>query len=108
MESTGNMDRAVHYYKEAKDHFSLVRVLCFQQNLSQASEIASATGDRAACYHLARQYEAMGKISEAVHFFSRAQAYGTAVRICKVDYVKCCIAVSLVLLCGYFKIKYVQ
>ncbi|XP_021936986.1 intraflagellar transport protein 140 homolog isoform X3 [Zootermopsis nevadensis] len=83
MESTGNMDRAVHYYKEAKDHFSLVRVLCFQQNLSQASEIASATGDRAACYHLARQYEAMGKISEAIHFFSRAQAYGTAVRICK-------------------------
>ncbi|XP_069684990.1 intraflagellar transport protein 140 homolog [Periplaneta americana] len=83
MESTGNMDQAVQYYEEAQDYFSLVRVLCFQENLQRASEIASATGDKAACYHLARQYEAMGKISEAVHFFSRAQAYGNAVRICK-------------------------
>lgn len=84
MESIGNMDQAVQYYEEAKDYFSLVRVLCFQENLPRASEIASATGDRAACYHLARQYEAMGKINEAIHFFSRAQAYGNAIRICKV------------------------
>lgn len=87
MESTGNMDQALHYYEEAKDYFSLVRVLCFQENLARASEVASATGDRAACYHLARQYEAMGKINEAVGFFSRARAYGNAVRICKVGQV---------------------
>ena len=84
MESTGDMDQAVQYYEEAQDYYSLVRVLCFQENLVRASEIASATGDKAACYFLARQNETMGKISEAVHFFSRAQAYSNAIRICRV------------------------
>ena len=40
--------------------------------------------DRAACYHLARQYENSDNIKEAIHFFSRAQAYGNAIRLCKV------------------------
>ncbi|KAJ9573631.1 hypothetical protein L9F63_008972, partial [Diploptera punctata] len=83
MESVGDMDQAVHYYEEAQDYYSLVRVLCFQENLVRASEIASTTGDRAACYFLARQNETMGKISEAVHFYSRAKAYSNAIRICR-------------------------
>ena len=99
MESIGDMDQAVQYYEEAKDYFSLVRVLCFKENLPQASEIASATGDRAACYHLARQYEAMAQINEAIHFFSRAQAYGNAIRICKVWHVKKFYASSFLYFC---------
>lgn len=38
---------------------------------------------RAACYHLARQYENVAQVKEAIHFFTRAQAYGNAIRICK-------------------------
>ncbi|RXG62142.1 Intraflagellar transport protein [Armadillidium vulgare] len=33
--------------------------------------------------HLARQYENVDQVKEAIHFFSRAQAYGNAIRICK-------------------------
>ena len=87
MESSGDMDQAVQYYEEAKDYYSLVRVLCFQENLVRASEIASTTGDKAACYFLARHCDTLGKISEAVHFYSRAQAYSNAIRICKVSLI---------------------
>ena len=38
---------------------------------------------RSACYHLARQYENIDNIAEAIHFFTRAQAYSNAIRICK-------------------------
>ncbi|KAK7788798.1 hypothetical protein R5R35_010909 [Gryllus longicercus] len=83
MESTGQMDLALQFYEEAQDYFSLVRVLCFQHDIEKAAEVASSSGDRAACYHLARHYEADGRISDAIHFFTRAEAYSNAVRICK-------------------------
>lgn len=50
----------------------------------KASEIASDTGDRAASYHLARYYEGHDDIKQAVHFYTRAQAYNNAIRLCKV------------------------
>lgn len=40
-------------------------------------------GDRAASYHLARHYEGHD-IKQAVHFYTRAQAYNNAIRLCKV------------------------
>ena len=55
--------------------------------LLQASEICNDTGDRAACYHLARQLENQDHIKEAIHFFQRAEAYGNAIRLCKVGFV---------------------
>ena len=83
MESTGEMESALHFYTLAKDYLSLVRVHCYCDNLDKAAEIASQTGDRSACYHLARQYENIDNIPEAIHFFTRAQAYSNAIRICK-------------------------
>lgn len=52
----------------------------------QASEIANDTGDRAASYHLARHYEGHDDIKQAVHFYTRAQAYNNAIRLCKVKF----------------------
>ncbi|KAB7493708.1 Intraflagellar transport protein [Armadillidium nasatum] len=83
LESTGEMETALQFYEAAGDHLSLVRVYCYCNNLDKAADIANATGDRAACYHLARQYENVDQVKEAIHFFSRAQAYGNAIRICK-------------------------
>uniref|UniRef100_A0A673Y600 Intraflagellar transport 140 n=1 Tax=Salmo trutta TaxID=8032 RepID=A0A673Y600_SALTR len=51
--------------------------------ISQASEIANETGNRAASYHLARQYESQEEIKQSVHFYTRAQAYNNAIRLCK-------------------------
>ncbi|XP_050709384.1 intraflagellar transport protein 140 homolog [Eriocheir sinensis] len=83
LESTSEMETALQFYEAAHDHLSLVRVYCYCNNLQKAADIANETGDRAACYHLARQYENVAQVKEAIHFFTRAQAYGNAIRICK-------------------------
>uniref|UniRef100_H2Z485 Intraflagellar transport protein 140 homolog n=1 Tax=Ciona savignyi TaxID=51511 RepID=H2Z485_CIOSA len=83
MESTGEMDVALKFYQQAADPLSLVRVYCYCGNLDKAAEVANETGDRAACYHLARQFENNDEIKQAIHFFTRAMAFGNAIRICK-------------------------
>ncbi|NWR42554.1 IF140 protein, partial [Regulus satrapa] len=110
LESQSDMESALKYYALAQDYFSLVRVHCFQGNIQkvrqpastfipgaawtqskavqfplQAAEIASETGSGAASYHLARQYESQEDVKQAVHFYSRAQAFNNAIRLCKAN-----------------------
>lgn len=74
IESTGDMDSALKIYLKADDWFSQVRILCFLGQLSKAESVARLSGDKSACYHLARHYENIGKIPEAIqvnrNFFS--------------------------------------
>lgn len=86
LESQADMDAALCYYEKAQDYLSLVRVHCYLGNIQKASEIANETGNRAASYHLARQYEGHQEVKQAVHFYTRAQAYNNAIRLCKVNY----------------------
>ncbi|XP_061563720.1 intraflagellar transport protein 140 homolog [Cololabis saira] len=83
LESQSDMDSALHFYESAQDFLSLVRVHCYMGNIQEASQIANDTGDRAASYHLARHYESHDDIKQAVHFYTRAQAYNNAIRLCK-------------------------
>ncbi|XP_069726134.1 intraflagellar transport protein 140 homolog [Phaenicophaeus curvirostris] len=83
LESQSDMESALKYYALAQDYFSLVRVHCFQGNIQKAAEIANETGNWAASYHLARQYESQDEIKQAVHFYTRAQAFNNAIRLCK-------------------------
>ncbi|XP_035001907.2 intraflagellar transport protein 140 homolog isoform X2 [Hippoglossus stenolepis] len=83
LESQSDMDSALHFYECAQDYLSLVRVHCYMGNIQKASAIANDTGDRAASYHLARHYEGHDDIKQAVHFYTRAQAYNNAIRLCK-------------------------
>ncbi|XP_078096576.1 intraflagellar transport protein 140 homolog isoform X2 [Mustelus asterias] len=83
LESQADMDSALKYYEKAQDYLSLVRVHCYLGNIQKASEIANETGNHAASYHLARQYEARDDVKQAIHFYTRAQAYNNAIRLCK-------------------------
>ncbi|KAG8557746.1 hypothetical protein GDO81_016722 [Engystomops pustulosus] len=83
LESQSDLDTALKYYELAQDYLSLVRVHCFLRNIQKAAEIANETGNLAASYHLARQYESQGDLKQAVHFYTRAQAYNNAIRLCK-------------------------
>ncbi|XP_030625080.1 intraflagellar transport protein 140 homolog [Chanos chanos] len=83
LESQSEMESALCYYDKAQDYLSLVRVHCYLGNIQKAAEIANETGNRAASYHLARQYEAQDEIDQSVHFYTRAQAYNNAIRLCK-------------------------
>jgi intraflagellar transport protein 140 len=80
------MEAALSFYEKAADTLSLVRVQCYCEKYDVAAKIASDTGDKAACYHLARQLENTDNLTQAIHFFSKAQAYGNAIRLCKVSY----------------------
>ncbi|XP_008144599.2 intraflagellar transport protein 140 homolog [Eptesicus fuscus] len=83
LESQAEMDAALRYYELTQDYFSLVRIHCFQGNIQKAAEIANETGNWAASYHLARQYESQEDVRQAVHFYTRAQAFNNAIRLCK-------------------------
>ncbi|KAM4819952.1 intraflagellar transport protein 140 homolog [Thomomys bottae] len=83
LESQAEMSSALHYYELAQDYFSLVRIHCFQGNIQKAAEIANETGNWAASYHLARQYESQEEVRQAVYFYARAQAFNNAIRLCK-------------------------
>ncbi|XP_044159279.1 intraflagellar transport protein 140 homolog isoform X3 [Bufo gargarizans] len=83
LESQSDLDTALKYYELAQDYLSLVRVHCYLRNIQKAAEIANETGNLAASYHLARQYESQGDLKQAVHFYTRAQAYNNAIRLCK-------------------------
>jgi intraflagellar transport protein 140 len=83
IESTGDMESAFKIYQKSEDYFSQVRILCFLGQISRADSIARNSGDKSACYHLARHYENIGKFQDAIQFYTRAQTYGNAVRICK-------------------------
>lgn len=83
LESQSDMEAALNYYDLAQDYLSQVRVHCYLGNIQKASVIANETGNRAASYHVARQYEGQDEISQSVHFYTRAQAYNNAIRLCK-------------------------
>ncbi|ESO81986.1 hypothetical protein LOTGIDRAFT_223604 [Lottia gigantea] len=83
LESTGDMKNALQFYESAQDFFSVVRVFCYCEEMDRAAEVCNETGNEAACYYIAGQYENQGQIKEAIHFFQRAKAYGSAIRLCK-------------------------
>lgn len=83
VESTGDMESAFKIYQKAEDWFSQVRILCFLGQLTRADQVARHSGDKSACYHLARHYENIGKFQDAIQFYTRAQTHSNAVRICK-------------------------
>ncbi len=55
LESMGEWEQAMQFYETAKDFYSLVRILCFNGQLTRAAEIVEESGCKAAAYHLARR-----------------------------------------------------
>ncbi|DBA01282.1 TPA: LOW QUALITY PROTEIN: hypothetical protein N0F65_001787 [Lagenidium giganteum] len=82
-ESQGHFDLAIESYERAKDFLSVVRVLCFKKDFQAAAKVVQASGNRAAAYHLARQFEAHGDIQTAIHFFANGGCYNHAIRLAK-------------------------
>eukprot|EP00735_Rhodelphis_limneticus_P014761 TRINITY_DN883_c0_g1::TRINITY_DN883_c0_g1_i1::g.25367::m.25367 TRINITY_DN883_c0_g1::TRINITY_DN883_c0_g1_i1::g.25367 ORF type:complete len:723 (+),score=265.67,sp/E9PY46/IF140_MOUSE/52.59/0.0,Clathrin/PF00637.15/0.21,Clathrin/PF00637.15/1.3e+02,Clathrin/PF00637.15/9.6e-06,Clathrin/PF00637.15/1.4,Clathrin/PF00637.15/0.091,Clathrin/PF00637.15/0.32,Clathrin/PF00637.15/2.8,Clathrin/PF00637.15/1.8e+03,Clathrin/PF00637.15/1.7e+03,Apc3/PF12895.2/1.7e+02,Apc3/PF12895.2/1,Apc3/PF12895.2/0.46,Apc3/PF12895. len=82
-ESNHMLEESLEYYEKAQDYAALVRVHCFRGSFDKAEEIAAESGDPAAAYHLARQYEIQGMVKEAIAFYSRSQRYNHAVRLAR-------------------------
>jgi hypothetical protein len=69
-ESTGDLGRAAACYAASQDHLALVRLHTHSGNWRAADEVALESGDPAAAFHLARQYEAQDKVPEAIRHVS--------------------------------------
>ncbi|TYZ64918.1 hypothetical protein PybrP1_001141 [[Pythium] brassicae (nom. inval.)] len=82
-ESQGHFDAAIESYEKAKDFLSVVRVLCFKKDFQAAAKVVKASANRAAAYHLARQFEAHGDTQSAIHFFAAGGCYNHAIRLAK-------------------------
>ena len=54
------------------------------KSISKAAKKAQETGDQAACYHMARVFEAEKEYERAVNFYTKARAFSSAIRIAKV------------------------
>jgi intraflagellar transport protein 140 len=82
-ESLGHFDLAIESYEKAKDYLSIVRVLCFKKDFHAAAKVVKTSGNRAAAYHLARQFEAHDDVPSAIHFFACGGCYNHAIRLAK-------------------------
>ena len=61
----------------------MVRILCHSRKFVAAEEEVERLNDPAAAFHLARQYEALEKIPEAIRYYSQAKRYSHGVRLAK-------------------------
>ncbi|KAH9568136.1 hypothetical protein CY35_03G061800 [Sphagnum magellanicum] len=66
------LPEAIEYYTAAGDILSLVRVYCHQKDFDTAAKVVSSTSDLAAAFHLGGEYEKIGEIAQAIHFFMKA------------------------------------
>lgn len=82
-ESQGHFDAAIENYERAKDFLSIVRVLCFKKDFQKAAKVVKSSNNRAAAYHLARQFEALNDVPSAIHFFACGGCYNHAIRLAK-------------------------
>ena len=72
MESLGDLETALQFYRDGGDHTSIVRIHCYMGNIDkvgvanrgcgyivtlQAVDEVERTGDRAAAFHLAQRLE---------------------------------------------------
>uniref|UniRef100_A0A915CSH0 Anaphase-promoting complex subunit 4-like WD40 domain-containing protein n=1 Tax=Ditylenchus dipsaci TaxID=166011 RepID=A0A915CSH0_9BILA len=83
LESTGDLEIAKNFYSNAGDYLSVVRILCYTERIQEASELVSQMDDKAAAFHLARHLETLEDFENAVKYFSKASAYGSAIRLAK-------------------------
>ena len=93
-ESHQRLDAALNYYQEAEDYLAMVRVRCYQAQqqptaegkkaaLDAAEELVETSGNTAAAFFLASQFEGMERPREAIRLFSKSGRFNHAVRIAR-------------------------
>lgn len=85
LESSQDMGAALSYYDAAGDILSQTRVRCYRGEIDLAEKLVQQTQDRAAAYHLARQFEDRQQMEEAqaIKYFSLSGCYSNAIRLAK-------------------------
>ena len=85
LESKNDMKEAVRYYTLAKDNASLTRIACVQNDLAIATKIALESNDPYSAYHVARKYESINNIKEAIKYYTKSSRLYNAIRLAKLQ-----------------------
>uniref|UniRef100_A0A0N5CXM8 Intraflagellar transport protein 122 homolog n=1 Tax=Thelazia callipaeda TaxID=103827 RepID=A0A0N5CXM8_THECL len=83
MESQNELKVARLFYQYTNDYLSIVRLLCYSNDIDEAVEVANNSDNKAACYYLGQYFEAHMDPKKAVAFFTKACAYSNALRLAK-------------------------
>ncbi|WIA30074.1 hypothetical protein OEZ86_000169 [Tetradesmus obliquus] len=82
-ESKGRFEQALGCYQRAGNQLAALRIHCATGNWQAAEELMAASQDPAAAFHLARLYEAQGKVPEALRCYSTSKRYSHGARLAK-------------------------
>jgi tetratricopeptide (TPR) repeat protein len=82
--SVGQLKEAVSYFSQARCPLQLVEVYCKMNDFDTAQSLCTQSGDLAACYHLARKFEAADKIKPAIAMYAKAKRFNHGIRLAKV------------------------
>lgn len=83
LETEGEEQEALNYYKLANEHGNEARIHCQNGNAQGALKVALETQDPMACYHLARYYENEGNMREAIIYYGKSLRLHHAIRLAK-------------------------
>uniref|UniRef100_A0AC35UC71 ANAPC4_WD40 domain-containing protein n=1 Tax=Rhabditophanes sp. KR3021 TaxID=114890 RepID=A0AC35UC71_9BILA len=83
LESMNQVPSAINFYEQANDFHSICRILCDSNNLVMAEKILAETNDSGGLLCLGRAYERTESFDQAVEMYTKAKAYGSAIRLAK-------------------------
>lgn len=80
-QSIGNLQQAIKYYEEGESTSNLVRLYLSQNQVQESMRICQSDSEPQACFLLARHLQKNNMLSEAIHFYAKAQYYSQAIKI---------------------------
>uniref|UniRef100_A0A0N5BFM1 ANAPC4_WD40 domain-containing protein n=1 Tax=Strongyloides papillosus TaxID=174720 RepID=A0A0N5BFM1_STREA len=83
LETQGKQDIAITYYEQGESYKDVVRILLANSELQKAIDCVNSSNNNSASFALAKYLEDQESYREAVDYFSKAKAYGSAIRLAK-------------------------
>jgi intraflagellar transport protein 140 len=82
-ESQGDFEKALLYYRRAKDWSNVVRILIQMNRITEAKEICDNLKDPGACFLMGRYYESISDIRNAIYYYALSGRINQAFRLAK-------------------------
>lgn len=83
LESQGEIEKALNYYKKVKDYSNMTRILLSSNKVEEAKALADETKDPGACFLIGRYFESIGDIKNAIFYYAQSGRINQAFRLAK-------------------------
>uniref|UniRef100_A0A0N4ZH95 ANAPC4_WD40 domain-containing protein n=1 Tax=Parastrongyloides trichosuri TaxID=131310 RepID=A0A0N4ZH95_PARTI len=83
LETQGKQEMAITYYEQGGSYKDVVRILIDNDDIEKAIECVDLSKDNSSAFVLAKYFEENELYREAVEYFTKAKAFGNAIRLAK-------------------------